>query len=146
MTESEIWQIIQTGNEISVMRTEVFITITVGVLIISTLSAIKLSWPLLVILLGTYLAFGYVNFAMLVGEMEILVAGINQLHEMGSKSVELSYMGRYLASQAETPLANLLVPALYLVYWAVTFATIAYSVWRYLSAPSHDGNGAGNGA
>ena len=33
MTESEIWQIIQTGNEISVLRTELFITITVGVLI-----------------------------------------------------------------------------------------------------------------
>ena len=33
MSESEIWQIIQSGNEISVMRTEVFITITVGVLV-----------------------------------------------------------------------------------------------------------------
>ena len=43
MTESEIWEIIQSGNEISVMRTELFITITIGVLLISTLPAIRLS-------------------------------------------------------------------------------------------------------
>ncbi|MCR9260221.1 MAG: hypothetical protein NXH95_10900 [Pseudomonadaceae bacterium] len=131
MPESEIWQIIQSGNEISVMRTEVFITITVGVLLISTINAIKLTWPLLLILLVTYLVFGYVNFTMLVGEMEILVAGITQLHDMGSDNIELSYMGRYLASQAETPIVGVLIPALHLAHWTVTIATSAYAIWRY---------------
>ena len=131
MTESEIWQIIQAGNEISVMRTEVFITITVGVLIISTIDVIKLSWPLLLILLGTYLIFGYINFSMLIAEMEILVSGINQLHAMGNSGIELSFMGQYLASQSETPLSALLIPILRSAYWIVTLGTITYAIWRY---------------
>jgi hypothetical protein len=43
MNEEDIWQVIQTGNEISVMRIEAVITITVGVLVISTLNAIRLN-------------------------------------------------------------------------------------------------------
>ena len=131
MSESEIWQIIQTGNEISVMRTEVFITITVGVLIISTIEAIKLTWPLLLILLVTYVVFGYVNFAMLVGEMEILVAGISQMNDLGAADIELSLMGKFLASQLATPLATSLIPALHLAHWTVTGGTVAYAIWRY---------------
>ena len=52
MGESEIWQIIQSGNEISVMRIEVFITITVGVLVISSIQLIRLNVAHLSILLS----------------------------------------------------------------------------------------------
>ena len=73
MSESEIWQIMQSGNEISVMRIDVFITITVGVLIISSVNIIKLNIALLAILLSSYLVFGYINFSMTMSEMHIFL-------------------------------------------------------------------------
>jgi hypothetical protein len=132
MTESEIWQIIQTGNEISVMRTEVFITVTVGVLIISTIDAIRLSKALLIILLGTYLTFGYINFTMLIGEMEILLNGVLQLQAMVSADLEVSLMGQYLAAQASEPVFRFLIPILHMAFWIVTLSTMTYSVWQYI--------------
>ncbi len=132
MTESEIWEVIQTGNEISVMRTEVFITITVGVLIISTIEAIKFTKSLLFILLGTYLIFGYINFTMLIAEMEILASGINQIRSMVDANQDVSYMGHYLASQANAPTTRILIPLLQTAFWIVTVSTISYSIWRYI--------------
>jgi len=132
MSESEIWQIIQTGNEISVMRTEVFITITVGVLIISSLRAITLTKPLLVLLLVIYITFGYLNFTMLVGEMEILFRGMEQLRSMRESSKPLSPMGHFLADQISTPSAALVIPGLHVAYWSVSLGTVAYSIWRYI--------------
>lgn len=42
MSEGEIWQVIHTGNEISVIRVQAFITITVGVLLNSSIQFIRL--------------------------------------------------------------------------------------------------------
>jgi hypothetical protein len=133
MTESEVWQIIQTGNEISVMRTEVFITITVGVLIISSLRAITLSKSLLLLLLSTYLVFGYINFTMLIGEMEILSLGMEFLRSMRDASLEVSPMGLFLADEVDSPRSAILIPALQIAYWSVSMGTVAYSVWKYIS-------------
>ena len=132
MNEADIWQIIQTGNEISVMRTEVFITITVGVLIISSINIIRLNIALLAILLGAYFVFGYINFTMLVGEMHILLAGMSQLQTMVDAGGDVSFMGRWLASQLQTATTPILIPAIHLTYWAVTCSTIGYSIWRYM--------------
>ncbi|MEP0203198.1 MAG: hypothetical protein ABJ084_02545 [Halioglobus sp.] len=131
MSEAEIWQIIQSGNEISVMRIEVFITITVGVLIISSIQLIRLNVALLSILLGSYLVYGYLNFSMTVSEMHILIAGISQLHSMGQSGEELSLMGLWLAEQANGPLVTLMIPAMHGTYWVVTLSTILYAIWRY---------------
>jgi len=131
MGESEIWQIIQSGNEISVMRTEVFITITVGVLVISSIQLIRLNVALLSILLGSYLVYGYLNFSMTISEMHILQAGINQLHSMVEQGQELSFMGIWLAGQAKGPLTSLFIPAMHATYWLVTLSTIVYAIWRY---------------
>ena len=131
MTESEIWQIIQTGNEISVLRTELFITITVGVLIVSSINVIKINTPLLVILLGSYCGFGYINFSMLIGEMEILIAGMIQIHTMALEGQDISLMGRYLAGLLDSPSALSVVPALQFSYWFVTVSTVSYSIWMY---------------
>jgi multisubunit Na+/H+ antiporter MnhC subunit len=131
VSESEIWQIIQTGNEISVMRTEVAITITVGVLVISSLRAIRLNGWLLSILLSAYLAYGYINFRMLIGEMYILVGGIAQLDAMGKAGEELSNMGRFLAAGASDPVVQALIPTMYIIYWLVTLSTMAYAIWQY---------------
>lgn len=132
MTESEIWQIIQTGNEISVMRTEVFITITVGVLLISSLRAIKLTSPLLILLLVIYLTFGYLNFTMLVGEMEILFRGMEQLRMMRESAKPLRPMGHFLADRISTPSVVVIIPALHVAYWSVSLGTVAYSIWKYI--------------
>jgi hypothetical protein len=131
VSESEIWQIIQTGNEISVMRTEVAITITVGVLVISSLRAIRLNGWLLSILLSAYLAYGYTNFRMLIGEMYILVGGIAQLDKMGKAGEELSNMGKFLAAGASDPFVQALIPTMYIIYWLVTLSTMAYAIWQY---------------
>jgi hypothetical protein len=136
MNEVDIWQIIQTGNEISVMRTEVFITITVGVLVISSINFIRLNIALIAILLGAYFVFGYINFTMLVAEMHILKAGISQLATMVETGSDVSFMGRWLAGQLETPTTSLLIPAIHLTYWAVTCSTIGYSIWRYIRQES----------
>jgi hypothetical protein len=133
MTESEVWQIIQAGNEISVMRTEVFITITVGVLIISSLRAITLSKTLLCMLLSTYLFYGYINFTMLIGEMEILSRGMEFLRSMRDASLEVSPMGLFLADAVDSPNHALLIPALHIAYWSVSIGTIAYSIFKYIS-------------
>ena len=133
MSESEIWQIIQAGNEVSVMRIEVFITITVGVLIISSLQAIKLNIALLCILLGTYFVFGFVNFYMALGEMEILMSGIQQIHSMVESGQKVSFMGKYLAMHVDSPLGVSLMPVMQVTYWTVSTATIIYSIWRYRS-------------
>jgi hypothetical protein len=132
MTESEIWQIIQTGNEISVMRIEVFITITVGVLIIASVNAIRLNIALLSILLSSYFVFGYINFSMTMTEMNILFAGISQIHSMVADNKDVSFMGHYLAEQLESPTAVAIIPVMHVSYWVVTIATIMYSIWRYL--------------
>jgi hypothetical protein len=132
MTESEIWQIIQTGNEISVMRIEVFITITVGVLIIASVNAIRLNIALLSILLSSYFVFGYINFSMTMTEMDILFAGISQIHSMVADNKDVSFMGHYLAEQLESPTAVAIIPVMHVSYWVVTIATIMYSIWRYL--------------
>ncbi len=131
MSESEIWQIIQTGNEISVMRTEVQITITVGVLIIASLRAIQLNPPLLTILLGAYLSYGWTNFGMLISEMHILIAGIEQLASMQAAGIELSNMGQYLAMANDDVLKETLIPSMYAIYSVVTVATIGYAIWQY---------------
>lgn len=131
MSEAEIWQIIQTGNEISVMRVEVFITITVGVLVISSIQFIRLNVALLSILLSAYLVFGYLNFRMTMTEMHILTAGMNQIHSMINADQEVSLMGIWLASQLDGPLASLLIPLMHVTYWSVTVSTISYSIWRY---------------
>jgi hypothetical protein len=131
MTESEIWQIIQTGNEISVLRTELFITITVGVLIVSSINVIKVNTALLVILLGSYCGFGYINFSMLINEMEILIAGMIQIHTMALEGQDISLMGRYLAGLLDSPRALPVVPALQFSYWFVTVSTVSYSIWMY---------------
>jgi hypothetical protein len=136
VAESEIWQIIQTANEISVMRIEVFITITVGVLIISSIQAIRLSIFLLCILLVTYLVFGYINFGMTVGEMEILLSGIQEIHSMIESGQDVSLMGQYLATHVDSPLGVLIIPILHISYWAVSVATITYSIWRYVRQES----------
>ena len=136
MAESEIWQIIQTANEISVMRIEVFITITVGVLIISSIQAIRLNIFLLCILLGTYLVFGYINFGMTVGEMEILLSGIQEIHSMVESEQDVSLMGQYLATHVDSPLGVSIIPILHVSYWAVSLATITYSIWRYVRQES----------
>ena len=132
MTESEVWQIIQAGNEISVMRTEVFITITVGVLIISSLRAITLSKALLCLLLSTYLIFGYINFTMLIGEMEILFIGMEFLRSMRDASHAVSPMGLFLADEIDSSNAAFIIPALHIAYWSVSMGTVAYSVWKYI--------------
>ena len=138
MTEADIWQIIQTGNEISVMRIQVFLSITVGVLIISTVNGIRLNLALLCILLSSYLVFGYINFSMTIAEMEILRAGIIQIQSMVADSADVSLMGRYLAKQLESPAGVAIIPAMYISYWAVTVSTIVYSVWRYLRQSPKD--------
>jgi hypothetical protein len=131
VAESEIWQIIQTGNEISVMRIELYITITVGVLIVSSVPAIRLNLLLLVIMCAIYLVFGYVNYSMTMGEMDILGAGIFQLSEMVKSGEEVSYMGRYLSKYADEPSLNFML--LHASYWITSCATVAYSIWRYVS-------------
>ena len=131
MSEADIWQIIQTGNEISILRIEVFITITAGVLVISSVPFIRLNLALLAIMLGAYLLYGYSNFSMTVSEMHILQAGMLQLHEMVEAGQEVSHMGVWLAGQAEYPLESYLIPFLYVIYWSVTVSTIAYAIWRY---------------
>ena len=131
MNEAEIWQVIQAGNEISVMRVEVFITITVGVLVISSIQIIRLNVAFLSILLGAYLVFGYLNFSMTVSEMHILIAGITQLNSMVEAGQDVSLMGSWLADQMNRPLARLLIPLMYVTYWSVTISTIIYSIWRY---------------
>ncbi len=136
MNEADIWQIIQTGNEISVMRTEVFITITVGVLVISSINFIRLNIALLMILLGAYIVFGYINFTMLVGEMHILLAGMSQLETMVDSGSDVSFMGRWLASQVKTSTTTILIPAIHLSYWAVTCSTVGYAIWRYMRQQS----------
>jgi hypothetical protein len=135
MTESEIWQIIQTGNEISVLRIQVFITITVGVLVISSINFVRLNVALLCILLTSYFVFGYINFSMTMSEMEILTAGMIQIQSMVAENKEVSLMGQYLASQLETSTAAIFMPALHVTYWGVTISTIAYAIWRYLRQP-----------
>jgi hypothetical protein len=132
MSESEIWQIIQTGNEISVMRIEVFITITVGVLIISSVDMIRLNVALLCILLSSYFVFGYINFSMTMSEMDILGAGMTQLHSMVAEGKDVSLMGRYLADQLDSPTTAAFLPAMHISYWGVTASTISYAIWRYL--------------
>ena len=117
MNEAEIWQIIQTGNEISVMRVEVFITITVGVLIISSVQFIRLNLALLSILLSAYFVFGYLNFQMTVGEMHILIAGITQIDAMINTDQDVSSMGLWLTSQLDGPLVRFLIPLMHATYW-----------------------------
>jgi hypothetical protein len=131
VNEADIWQIIQTGNEISVMRTEVFITITVGVLVISSIHFIRLNVALLSIMLGSYFVFGFINFTMLVGEMHILLAGISQLDQMVGAGEDVSFMGKWLSSQLEAPTTPILIPTMHATYWAVTISTIGYAIWRY---------------
>jgi hypothetical protein len=131
VNEVDVWQIIQSGNEISVMRVEVYITITVGVLVISSLKAIRLNLPLLAALLVTYFVYGYANFNMLVGEMHILLAGMSQLEQMIDQGENVSLMGHWLASQLDTPVAQVLIPVMHVTYWGATVSTIAYSIWRY---------------
>ena len=138
MTEADIWQIIQTGNEISVMRIQVFLSITVGVLIVSTVNGIRLNLALLCILLSSYLVFGYINFSMTIAEMEILRAGIAQIQSMVSDSADVSLMGRYLVGELESPAGVAIIPAMYISYWAVTVSTMVYSVWRYLRQSPKD--------
>ena len=138
MTEADIWQIIQTGNEISVMRIQVFLSITVGVLIVSTVKGIRLNLALLCILLSSYLVFGYINFSMTISEMEILRAGITQIQSMLADSADVSLMGHYLVEKIESPSAVAIIPAMYISYWAVTVSTIAYSIWRYLRQSPED--------
>ena len=132
MSESEIWQIIQAGNEISVMRIEVFITITVGVLIISSVNMIRLNVALLCILLSTYFVFGYINFDMTMSEMDILLVGMTQIHSMVAEGKDVSLMGHYLAGELDSPTAGALLPAMHISYWGVTASTIGYAIWRYL--------------
>lgn len=132
VSESEIWQIIQTGNEISVMRIELFITITVGVLIISSIPAIRLNLALLVLMCSIYLVFGYVNYSMTMSEMDILTQGITQLNDMVKAGEEVSYMGRYLATYAESPFSQALLPLMHASYWVTSVATVSYAIWRYL--------------
>lgn len=131
MSEPEIWQIIQTGNEISVMRIEVFITITVGVLIISSINAVKVNAVLLIILLFAYFVFGFINLFMTMSEMEILLAGIAQIQSMIDSGADVSDMGRVVAAEAAKPSGQLIIPALHLSYWTVTASTMAYAIWRY---------------
>jgi hypothetical protein len=138
MTESEIWQIIQTGNEISVMRIQVFLSITVGVLIVSSVNGIRLNVALLSILLGSYLVFGYINFSMTVGEMDILLAGMTQIQSMVAGDKDISLMGRYLAEQLKSPLGFAIIPVMHISYWTVTLSTMTYSIWRYLRQPPKD--------
>jgi hypothetical protein len=132
MTESEIWQIIQTGNEISVMRIEVFTTITAAVLIVSSIKAIRLNIGLLCILLSSYVVFGYINFSMIINEMEILGRGMIQLRTMVVEGKDVSLMGQYLAKLTEFPMFGATIPAIQASYWAVTVSTVAYSIWRYV--------------
>jgi len=131
MSEADIWQIIQAGNEISVMRIEVFLTITVGVLVIASIQQVRLNMALLAILLSSYLVYGYLNFSMTVSEMHILQAGISQLHSMAENGQELSYMGLWLAEQNSGPLVSIMIPAMHITYWVVTLSTITYAIWRY---------------
>mgnify|MGYP003656865061 FL=1 len=131
MTESEIWQVIQAGNEISVMRIQVFITITVGVLVISSINVVRLNAALLCILLSSYLLFGYLNFSMTMAEMDILAAGMSQIRSMVAENKDVSLMGQYLASQLDTSTTTALVPAMHITYWSVTISTIIYAIWRY---------------
>ena len=135
MTESEIWQIIQTGNEISVMRIQVFITITVGVLVISSINFVRLNAALLSILLSSYFVFGYLNFSMTMSEMEILTAGMAQIQSMVAENKDVSLMGQYLASQLDTLTATALMPAMHVTYWSVTISTMIYAIWRYRRQP-----------
>ena len=135
MTESEIWQIIQTGNEISVIRIQVFITITVGVLVISSINFVRLNVALLSILLSSYLVFGYLNFSMTMSEMEILAAGMTQIQSMVAENKNVSLMGQYLASQLDTSTAAALIPAMHITYWSVTISTMIYAIWRYRRQP-----------
>ena len=139
MAESEIWQIIQSGNEISVMRIELYITITVGVLIVSSIQAIRLSLALLIIMCAIYLVFGYVNYSMTMAEMDILYQGIRQLNDMVKAGESVSYMGAYLATNAEDPLSQSLVPLLHASYWITTLATVSYAIWKYLSRKAEAG-------
>ena len=132
MNEADIWQIIQTGNEISVMRTEVMITITVGVLVISSVNLIRLNIALLTILLGSYFVYGYANFQMLVAEMHILLAGMSLIESMVQAGEDVSSMGAYLSSQLDGATVPLLIPTMNVTYWMVTVSTIGYAIWRYL--------------
>ena len=132
IAESEIWQIIQTGNEISVMRIELYITVTVGVLIVSSIPAIRLNLALLVLMCAIYIVFGFVNYSMTMSEMHILQQGISQLNDMVKAGDEVSYMGRYLATHAENPLSQALFPLLHASYWVTSLATVSYAIWRYL--------------
>jgi hypothetical protein len=117
------------------MRIQVFITITVGVLIISSVNMIRLNIALLGILLSAYFVFGYINFAMTMSEMEILAAGMTQIASMVNSGNEVSLMGKYIAGQLNTPMAFALEPAMHVSYWSVTVSTILYSIWRYLRQP-----------
>lgn len=141
MSESEIWQIIQTGNEISVMRIQVFITITVGVLVISSLRAVSLNRPMLAVLLVIYVVFGYVNFYMTIAEMRILESGIELLRSMQASPQGISPMGQALVRFAGKPSAGLLLPVLQASYWTVTVATVTYSLWRCLRREGGPGTG-----
>ena len=131
MTEPEIWQILQGASEISITRIQVFLSITVGVLIISTVNGIRLNLALLCILLSSYLLFGYINFSMTLVEMEIVLAAITQIQALIAGDSDISLMGRYVAEQLQSPTGVALIPALHISYWIVTLATIMYSIWRY---------------
>ena len=132
MTEPEIWQILQTASELSVTRIQVFLTITVGVLIISTVKGIRLNLALLCVLLSSYLTFGYINFSMTMVEMEVVFAAITQIQELILDDSNVSLMGHYLAEQLQTTTGGAVIPALHISYWIVTVATMMYSIWRYL--------------
>ena len=131
MTEPEIWQILQTASEISVARIQVFLSVTVGVLIISTVNGIRLNVALLCILLSSYLIFGYINFSMTIIEMKVVLAAITQIQELIAGDSDISLMGHYIAEQLQSTTGGAIIPALHISYWTVTVATMMYSIWRY---------------
>ena len=71
------------------MRIQVFITITVGVLVISSINVVRLNAALLCILLSSYLLFGYLNFSMTMAEMDILAAGMSQIRSMVAENKDV---------------------------------------------------------
>jgi hypothetical protein len=113
------------------MRIEVFITITVGVLVISSINVIKVNAVLLLILLTAYFVFGYINFSMTMAEMNILLAGIAQIQSMIDSGADVSYMGKIVAAEAAKPSGRFMIPAMHISYWCVTASTMAYAIWRY---------------
>lgn len=131
MTEPEIWQILQTASEISVARIQVFLSVTVGVLIISTVNGIRLNVALLCILLSSYLIFGYINFSMTIIEMKVVLAAITQIQELIAGDSDISLMGHYIAEQLQSTTGGAIIPAMHISYWTVTVATMMYSIWRY---------------